>query len=161
MNSQVAQEIVRLEPKDFRKCGNIWDMTGNPERAKSRYEQLISGRIMTWVYTENGEFLGEGSLVPQNDDPDYTIPGRRIYFSHLVVKNTCRSRGIGGILIDYIVAQAENMGYCEISIGVNKDNTAALSLYRKKGFGEVIFDGEDEYGEYYKLLKKLDHKPRV
>ena len=47
------------------------------------------------------------------------------------------------------------MGYKEISIGVDKDNTAALHLYRKKGFTTVIFDGADEYGKYYKLLKVL------
>lgn len=47
------------------------------------------------------------------------------------------------------------MGYKEIFIGVDKDNTAALHLYRKKRFTNVIFDGADEYREYYKLLKAL------
>lgn len=28
-------------------------------------------------------------------------------------------------------------------------------MYRKYGFTEVIFDGEDEDGEYFKLMKRI------
>ena len=57
--------------------------------------------------------------------------------------------------MDFMIDEIRKMGYKEISIGVDKDNTAALHLYRKKGFTNVTFDGADEYGEYYKLLKIL------
>ena len=57
--------------------------------------------------------------------------------------------------MDFMIDEIRKMGYKEISIGVDKDNTAALHLYRKKGFTNVIFDGADEYGEYLKLLKVL------
>ena len=46
-------------------------------------------------------------------------------------------------------------GYKEITVGVDKDNLAAIHLYRKKGFTKVLFDGCDEQGEYFKLLKTL------
>ena len=46
-------------------------------------------------------------------------------------------------------------GFREASIGVDKDNEAALHLYRKKGFTTVVFDGEDEDGAYYKLVRTL------
>ena len=46
-------------------------------------------------------------------------------------------------------------GYKEITVGVDKDNFAAVHLYRKKGFTKVLFDGCDEQGEYFKLLKTL------
>ncbi len=83
------------------------------------------------------------------------IPEQRIYLSRLIVKNEYRSKGIGGILVDFMIEEIRKMGYKEISIGVDKDNTAALHLYRKKGFTKVIFDGANESGEYYKLLKVL------
>ena len=38
---------------------------------------------------------------------------------------------------------------------VDKDNENALHLYRKYGFTEVLFDGADEDGEYYKLMKRI------
>ena len=57
--------------------------------------------------------------------------------------------------IDFMVKKIKNMGYKEITVGVDKDNTAALNLYRKKGFTTVLFDGADEDREYFKLMKKL------
>ena len=73
----------------------------------------------------------------------------------MIVKQEYRNRGIGGILIDFMVDIIGKMGYKEISIGVDKDNAAALHLYQKKGFSTVIFSGVDENGEYYKLMKSL------
>lgn len=88
-------------------------------------------------------------------DEDYTIADQRIYLSRLIVKKERRRNGIGGILIDFMVEQIRNMGYKEITVGVDKDNIAALNLYRKKGFTTVLFDGADEDGEYFKLMKTL------
>jgi RimJ/RimL family protein N-acetyltransferase len=106
----------------------------------------------------NGEYLGEAALVFEKNDLDYSIPGQRIYFSRFIVKQEYRNQGIGTILIDYLCDMAIEMGYSEISVGVDKVNEGALRLYQRKGFDEVLFDGEDESGAYYKLLKKLDSK---
>ena len=154
-----SHEIIRLKPEDYQKCGNIWDMEKDPARTQNRYNQLVSGNSIVFVYVENGEFIGEGSLVLEMNDTDYTIPKQRICFSRLVVKSNRRNQGIGGVLIDRIVNEAAKMGYSEVSIGVDKKNEGALRLYRRKGFDEIIFDGEDEYGTYYKLLKRLEARP--
>ena len=147
--------IIRLKPEDYYKCGNIWNMEKNPDMARKWYDELINGSRITFVYIENGEFIGEGSLVLKNNDPDYTILGKRIYLSRMIVKDGYRNRGIGGIIIDYLIDYAKRLGYEEISIGVDTDNLIARHLYEKKGFTNVLFEGEDEYGEYVKLLKKL------
>lgn len=89
------------------------------------------------------------------NDSDCTIPGQRIYISRLTVKKKYRNKGTGGTLIDYILEVIKKMGYSEVSIGVDKVNSAALHLYRQKGFTTVLFDGADEDGEYNKLLKTL------
>ncbi|MDI6619753.1 MAG: GNAT family N-acetyltransferase [Clostridiales bacterium] len=147
--------IIRLKPEDYYKCDNIWNMEKNPDMARKWYDELINGSRITFVYIENGEFIGEGSLVLKNNDPDYTILGKRIYLSRMIVKDGYRNRGIGGIIIDYLIDYAKRLGYEEISIGVDTDNLIARHLYEKKGFTNVLFEGEDEYGEYVKLLKKL------
>ena len=89
------------------------------------------------------------------NDPDYTRPNHRVYISRLLVKQEYRNQGIGGILIDHVLDVVQELGYKEATIGVDKDNVAALHLYQKKGFVTVLFDGKDEYGEFYKLLKSL------
>lgn len=123
--------------------------------AEKWHEEIISGNRLVFIYKINGRFIGEGALVLDNGDPDYTIPDRRIYVSRMIVKKEYRGRGIGSEILAFLIEKAKSMGYSEMSLGVDKDNVAALSLYRKYGFDEVIFDGADEYGEYYKLLKKL------
>ena len=148
-------EIIQLKPEDYHKCSNIWNMEIRPELARSFYDELVSGNRIIYIYTVGGEFFGEGAIVFERNDPDYSIPGKRLYFSRLVVKEDYRKQGIGGILIDFIINKAVEMGYSEISIGVDKKNEGALRLYRRKGFNEIIFDGEDKYGPYYKLLKRL------
>lgn len=146
--------IEKLDIKDYKKCNNIWNMSTYEFTEKFRREIEENNRVV-FIYKEKGKFIGEIAYVLQMNDSDYTIPGKRIYISRLIVKSTHRNKGIGGILIDYILNEVKQMGYTEASIGVDKDNLPALHLYRKKGFTKVIFDGKDEYGEFYKLLKVL------
>ena len=75
--------------------------------------------------------------------------------SRLIVKPNYRNKGIGGILIDFMIKKLKYDGYKEITVGVDKDNFTAVHLYHKKGFTKVLFDGCDEQGEYFKLLKTL------
>lgn len=146
--------IERLDVAEYEKCNNIWDMASDPHTEPFRKE-IESGNRVVFIYKVNGEFIGEIAYVLDMNDPDYTIPNRRIYLSRLIVKQEYRNKGIGGILIDFMIDTIGKMGYKEISIGVDKDNAAALHLYQKKGFTTVIFSGADEYGEYYKLMKSL------
>ncbi len=151
MNGSIRQ----LKPEEFQKCGNIWDMEKHAELAARFLSELQCGNRLTWVYERDGQFLGEISLVLNKDDPDYTVPGRRIYVSRLIVRRENRRQGIGKTLVEYAVRQASEMGYSEMSIGVDMDNYAALQLYTSLGFREILFLGEDENGKYFKLLKRL------
>jgi len=153
--SRMNYKIIKLDPKEFDKCGNIWNMTNNPERTKKRYEGIKSGNQIAFVYVENGNFIGDGVLILDNGDRDYTIPDKRVCIQRMAVKKERRNQGIGGIILDFLIDEAKRMGYKEITLGVNKSNTAARYLYEKKRFDTVLFDGADEYGEYVKLLKYL------
>lgn len=150
-----SNKIKKLNLEDYNKCSSIWDMDKNLKMAKIFYDELVSGNRVTFIYSENDDFIGEGSLVFKNTDPDYTIPDKRIYLSRMIVKEEYRNRGIGGIILDYLIDYAQQLGYEEITLGVDTDNIHARHLYEKRGFTDVLFIGEDKYGEYVKLLKKL------
>ena len=94
-------------------------------------------------------------MVKDAGDPDYTVPNRRIYVSRMIVKKEYRNRGIGSEILTFLIEKVKNMGYSEMTIGVDKDNASALHLYKKFGFNEVLFDGADEDGEYFKLMKRI------
>ncbi|WP_025786192.1 GNAT family N-acetyltransferase [Sporosarcina sp. D27] len=151
-----SNQIKKLNHEDYNKCSNIWDMDQKPKMAKIFYDELVSGNRVTFIYLENNEFIGEGSLVFKNTDPDYTIPDRRIYLSRMIVKEEFRNRGIGGIILDFLIEYAQQLGFQEIALGVDTDNIHARHLYEKRGFTDVLFIGEDKYGKYVKLLKKLE-----
>ncbi len=148
--------IIQLEPNEYNKCANIWNMESKPEMTKKWYDEILSGNRVVFIYTENDEFIGEGALVFDNNDRDYTIPGKRVYLSRMIVKPERRNQGIGGIILDFLVDKAKQLGFIEIALGVDKTNICARHLYGRKGFSTVIFDGIDEYGEYVKLLKVLN-----
>lgn len=151
----VTYSIIKLQPEDYYKCGNIWDMNRNFKNSKKWYEELVKGTRIIFVYIENGQFLGEGALVLHNSDPDYTIAGKRVYLSRMIVKTEYRNRGIGSIILDFLIDYAKTLGFEEISVGVDIDNIVARHLYEKKGFTNIIFEGEDELGKYIKILKKI------
>ncbi len=151
--AEFANTVIEpLAIEDYHKCENIWNMLAQP-LADTWKDEIASGTRLVFIYKINGEFIGEGALVLHTDDPDYTIPGKRVYVSRLIVKKEYRNRGIGSEILAFLIRKAKELGYTEMTIGVDKDNTAALHLYRKYGFTEVLFDGKDEDGEYYKLMK--------
>lgn len=146
--------IEKLDPKDYAKCSNIWNMNNQPN-AQEWYDEIVSGNRVVYIYKIHGEFIGEGALVFQNGDPDYTIKQKRIYLSRLIVKREYRNRGIGGVIVDHLINCAQRLGYKEMSLGVDIDNVNARHLYEKKGFTNIVFEGADEQGKYVKLLKIL------
>lgn len=146
--------IEPLKLEEYSKCSNIWNMKAQPLTEKWR-EEIATGNRLVFIYKINGEFIGEGALVIDTGDPDYTLPDKRVYVSRMIVKKEYRNRGIGSEILEFLIRKAKEMGFSEMTIGVDKDNGNALYLYRKYGFTEVLFDGEDEDGEYFKLMKKI------
>lgn len=147
-------KIEQLIPEHYHKCSNIWNMEAQP-LAQKWLEEIKNGNRLVFVYKINGEFIGEGALVLDTGDFDYAIPGRRVYVSRMIVKKEYRNRGIGSTILEFLINKAKEMGFSEMTIGVDKDNISALHLYKKYGFAEILFDGEDENGEYFKLMKRI------
>ena len=146
--------IEPLNADEYHMCSNIWNMKSQP-LADKWHEEIKNGNRHVYIYKINGEFIGEGALVLDTSDPDYTIPGKRVYVSRMIVKKEYRNRGIGSTILEFLINKAKEMGFSEMTIGVDKDNSNALHLYRKYGFTEVLFDGTDENGEYFKLMKRI------
>lgn len=148
-------EIIKLDISDYSKCSNIWDMQRQSDLAYKFQSELISGNRITYIFTIDGEFIGEISLIKEMNDADYTIPGKRVFVSRLIVKYEYRRQGIGRKLIEFITEKAKVMGYSEMTVGVDLVNYPALRLYILSGFDKISYIGEDSQGKYLKLLKKI------
>ena len=151
----MKDDIIRLDLSDLDKCGNIWDMQKQGELAARFLREMREGIRTTYIYRIDGDYIGEISIVTDAGDPQYTIPDRRLYVSRLIVKDEYRRQGIGKKLVDFIVRNAQQEGYRELSIGVDLDNYPALRLYAQMGFDRIVHIGEDEYGRFLKLIKEL------
>jgi len=147
--------IELLKIKEYSKCNNIWNMKKQSKLAEQFLGELKSGNRVTYICKDNDDYVGEISLVKEMNDSDYTIPNQRVYVSRLIVKKEFRRKGIGKMLVDFITDKANDLGYKEMSIGVDLDNYPALKLYIDSGFDKVIYIGEDEQGKYVKLLKTI------
>jgi hypothetical protein len=55
---------------------------------KKWFDEIVSGNRITFIYTRSDEFIGEGALVFENGDSDYTIPRQRVYLSRMIVKKS-------------------------------------------------------------------------
>lgn len=147
------KEIVKIEIEDYSKCNNIWNMKKNPY-TEIFINQMKKGTRFVYVYKINDEFVAEGNLVAENEDMDYFVPKQRIYLSHLIVKKEYRNQGIGGEMLSFLLKTAVHMGYAEAALGVDCNNYNAVHLYKNKGF-QILLKDKDEYGEFYKMVKKL------
>lgn len=152
IKKQYTAEIVRITLDDYYKCNNIWDMKKSPHTEQFA-NQIKEGKRIVYIYKINGEFIGEGNIVFETEDSDYTIADKRVYLSHLIVKKEFRNHGIGMQLLDFLISTAKEMGYSEITLGVDSDNYQAVHMYKKKGF-EIFKTASDKYGEYYKMILK-------
>lgn len=153
--TEFANTVIEpLNIDEYSKCSNIWNMKSQP-LADKWLEEIKSGNRLVFVYKINGEFIGEGALVFDTGDSDYTIANQRVYVSRMIVKKEYRNKGIGSEILEFLIKKAKETGYSEMTIGVDKDNKNALHLYKKYGFTEVLFDGADENGEYFKLMKRI------
>lgn len=148
-------EIIELDIKNFEKCNNIWNMEKNKELKDRFYSELQNKNRITFVYTKDEEYIAEVSIVFNKNDEDYTIPGKRIYISRIIVKKDFRGKGYGKKLMNYAIEYAKNKGYKEISLGVNLDNYIAFKLYVDLGFTKIQYIGEDSDGKYVKIIKNI------
>ena len=147
-------KIVKLTPDQFLELDTVAKMK-NRQLADKWYEALKEGNRIAYAYVVDDVCVGEVSLVFIHEDPVCVIPGRRAYMQRLIVTDAFRGKGIGKKLVAHLCEEALSMGIAEISVSVDKDNAAALHIYRSSGFDAVLFDGEDRYGPCYKLMKKL------
>ena len=130
-------------------------MEKNKELKDRFYSELQNKNRITFVYTKDEEYIAEVSIVFNKNDEDYTIPGKRIYISRIIVKKDFRGKGYGKKLMNYAIDYAKNNEYKEISLGVNLDNYIAFKLYVDLGFTKIQYIGEDSDGKYVKLIKNI------
>jgi ribosomal protein S18 acetylase RimI-like enzyme len=82
-----------------------------------------------------GERVGFVSTV------DSRYSSQSLHISDLQLQRSARNCGVGSAVISWIVSDARDNDYLEISLNVFRENPAA-ALYRRHGFEQIHFDGD-------------------
>lgn len=85
------------------------------------------------VAERHGEVAGWGSLNEFNPRPVY----RHVADFSVYVARDVRGSGIGGRLLEALIAQAGVLGYHKLVLAAFPFNEAGMRLYRRFGFREV------------------------
>lgn len=100
-------------------------------RWANRMADSLSLPLSGFVWEENGEIIGNVSLVP------YRHARRRYYLiANVAVHPDYRRRGIGRMLTQAAIQRARQKGATEIWLHVREDNPGAIRLYEELGFRE-------------------------
>ncbi|MEW5871830.1 MAG: GNAT family N-acetyltransferase [Chloroflexota bacterium] len=86
---------------------------------------------------DSGQVIG---LLSYSLRPNLYHAGYGCLIEELVVQASHRSRGIGGVLLEYLMEKMEAWGVEEVSVSVMPDNSEALEFYRRHGMlDEAVF----------------------
>jgi ribosomal protein S18 acetylase RimI-like enzyme len=101
-------------------------------RWASRAVETASLPLSGYVWEENGEIIGNVSLIP------YRQSGKKYYLiANVAVRQEYRKRGIGRTLTMAAMIHARQHHSDETWLHVREDNPGAISLYRSLGFLEI------------------------
>jgi ribosomal-protein-alanine N-acetyltransferase len=95
------------------------------------------------VAEANGKILGWGALVPGSN-----------YIADLWIDPPCHGQGIGGRILDALMAQILLDGFDTATIGTHADNLPAIGLYEKMGF-RIEWQGEEASASMGRVVEKV------
>lgn len=123
------------------------------DRASSMEKDFLSGRLSNFIYEYKEQPVALLSIGETKDEDKLgAFELWRIY-----IQDNYRDQGIGRQLIKFSEEEAVRQGFDEILIWAFKENTHAITFYKKHGYE---YDKEQYLGEPYltygvRLCKKL------
>ena len=87
--------------------------------------ELLNDKTTYIVAKENNQIVGFAGIMTCLDEAT---------LNNIVVKKTCRGRGIGGELLDSIIELCADLNMKTLTLEVDSSNIPAINLYKKFGF---------------------------
>ena len=132
MNAADAKEIEELEKKCF------------PPYLALSLDTIVNDinnmRGQYHVLKENGKIIGYGGFLTLLDEA---------HIMDIAIDPAYRRRGLGKLMLEYLIKLAKALGLSAITLEVNEHNIAAISLYEQVGFlkcgtRKCYYDGVDD-----------------
>ena len=120
MKNEFSGSIIELTVNDLDSCATFWDF---PNKLA---EPIKNGERKAFAYKMGDNFVGGCALSVSE--------GACGHFSYFSVSPDFRGKGIGSRLIDFAAKYFKEMDLSEMRLHVDKNNSAAIRLYERKGF---------------------------
>lgn len=105
----------------------------------------LSGKDLHYVLVDSKTILGHGML--RGWDEGYDIPSLGI-----VIHPDASNKGLGSMFVSFLHSAAWARGCFKIRLSVHKDNTPALTIYKRLGYLFTLKNTEEFIG----ILSKED-----
>lgn len=106
-----------------------------------------------YLVLEEGESVGYVAIVPGSGAPS------ALQLSKLYLRDSCRGRGLGRRVTEWLEREGEARGVREVWLTVNKDNVDSIAFYERVGFRIVesmVTDiGDGFVMDDYRMEKRL------
>ena len=134
--------IRKYQPRDLPCCRTLWaeliqhhrdiyqsSTIGGPDPGKHFDKHLAKvGPDNLWVATHQGTVIALTGLMGTGDQTEV---------EPAIVSQPHRRRGIGGALMETVIAEAKNRGVKYLSVRPVARNTEALNFFTQQGFTNV------------------------
>lgn len=126
-------KIIQGTPRDFHR---YWRDASWAEPQFAAY--IEAGKAEFWYARIGPRVVGRVYLFRELPDADAADGKKRGYLCNLHVLQQYRGRGIGATLLERIAGRARELGFSELSIGVEEENAANMRLYQRMGYVNTI-----------------------
>lgn len=121
---------------------------------------IENGTIDIFTLFDDAKLIGELHVKYDNEDKDFAEKGKRAYLFAFRVHKDYQGKGLGSYLLETVIDELSNIGYHELTVGVEDDNSRARYMYEKHGFIQSIARIKETYQgdsyEYDLLLRKCN-----
>ena len=125
------------------------------KQLRQELDEIGDNRIISIATIENKTVAMIQLIMKKADnDPELADEKDICHVHNLQVRKDFQKQGIGRKMMDYVEAQAKQLGKKVITLGVDGDNARAIKLYKNRNY--EIFKEEEgrRAGELLYLMKK-------
>ena len=118
INEMTLEDLELIKDTLYSEYDNFWSYN-------ILKNELLNDKTTYIVAKENNQIVGFAGIMTCLDEAT---------LNNIVVKKSCRGRGIGGELLDTIIELCADLNMKTLTLEVDSSNIPAISLYKKFGF---------------------------
>lgn len=118
ISKMTLTDLEELSPMLIKDFDDFWSISILESELKNENSNYF-------IVRDNCQIIAFGGFWESVDD---------VHLTNIVVKKTCRNKGVGSFLLEELIKQARLTKKQSFTLEVNENNTNAKKLYLKYGF---------------------------